>query len=98
MATSKQIRERIVQLIRDKEFTQDELMKVFEHMIHEGILDTKNIIGLFEYLGNDILRCKTKMSYSRQINPRTGKKYSYNAHQFQRIRAKIDTVDFIVCE
>jgi hypothetical protein len=82
MATSEQIRNRIITLVVGNEFNKDDLLQVFSQLVHEGILENEDIIKIIKYLAEDILQVQTKISLKNRINSKTGKNYSYNAHQF----------------
>jgi hypothetical protein len=47
-------------------------------LVHEGILDNKEIIKIVQYLFNDILQAKTRTLYSKSH------KGCYNSHQFAK--------------
>ena len=96
MATSEQIRYRIVDLANNKEFNKDDLLHIFAYLTHEGIIDNDDIIETVKYLLNDILQAKTRTEFAKQINPRTGRKRSYNAHKFAKKKFLLSNVEFIV--
>lgn len=54
--------------------------RLFE-CIHKNELSNKDLVKIITHL-MDILNAHTRISYSNEINPRTGKKRSYNAHKF----------------
>lgn len=83
MATSEQIRNRIIELVKDEQFLKKDLLQIFAQLVHEGILDNNEIIDIVKYLFEDILNAQTRTSYANSHkNKFTGKKLSYNSYQF----------------
>lgn len=96
MATSEHIRNRIIEVVKNNQFSIDDLLQVFSQLVHEGELENKDIIKIVQYLHNDILNAQTKASHRKQINPITGKNYSYNSHQFMKgERYTLSDIEFI---
>jgi hypothetical protein len=91
MANSEQIRNRIVELVKNNEFKKLDLLQVFSQLVHEGVLDNKDIVKIVQYLFNDILQAKTRTKYSKVHDG------SYNKHQFAKgERFKLCEKEFIV--
>lgn len=78
MAKSEQVSNRIVELVKNNEFEISDLLQIFSQLIHEGILDNKDIVKIIQYLFDDILQAKTRTKYSEVHNG------SYNKHQFAK--------------
>ena len=78
MAKSEQVRNRIVELVKNNEFEISDLLQNFSQLVHDGILDNKDIIKIIKYLFDDILQAKTRTKYSKARNG------SYNKHQFAK--------------
>jgi hypothetical protein len=72
-------------------------LDVISQLVHERIIDNRQIIELVKYLVNDILQARTKVDFAKRINPRTGNKRSYNSHQFAKgERFFLSNTEFIV--
>lgn len=96
MVNSEQIRNRIVELVKNNEFDKSDLLQVFLQLVHEGILENKDIIKIVKYFMDDILNAQTKVSRTKLINPRTGKEYSYNSHIYTKEdKFEIKGIEFI---
>ena len=78
MATSEQIRNRIVELVKTNKFNKSDLLQVFSQLVHEGILANYDIIKIEEYLHNKILQAKTRMELKNNYGG------SYNSHQWKK--------------
>jgi hypothetical protein len=57
--------------------------RLFE-VIHNGELNNQDLVKIVSRIINDILNAQTRASYRDRINPKTGKKYCYNSHQFAK--------------
>jgi hypothetical protein len=78
MANSEKVRNRIVELVRNNELEKSDLLQVFSQLVHDGILNNKDIIKIIKYLFDDILQAKTRTKYSKAHDG------SYNKHQFAK--------------
>ena len=56
MATSEQIRNRIVELIKNNEFDKSDLLQIFAQLVHEGILE--NVDEVKQLIQNNDLKSK----------------------------------------
>lgn len=91
MATSEQIRKRIVELVKKNEFTKEDLLNSISHCVHDGVINNNDIIEIVKHLVNDILNAQTRVSYKNLHN-----KGSYNAHQFAKgERFELRGIEFI---
>ncbi len=82
MATQEEIRERIVELIKEKKFSVDELLNTIHELYHDNIISIDDLIKIIKYFVDDILDCTTRSGRTERINPRTGRKYTYPAHKW----------------
>ena len=78
MAKSEQVRNRIVELVKNNEFEISDLLQIFSQLMHDGILDNKDIIKIIKYLFDDILQAKTRSGYAKS------KGKWYNSHPFAK--------------
>ena len=74
--------------------TSNELRLSIEESIKDGSLNFDDTVKLFEHLGKDVLRIKTRAAYGR------AKGKCYNAHQFAKgPRIVFSGIEFITdCE
>ena len=71
------------------------IKRLFE-FIHKNELSNKDLVKIVTVIVEDILNAHTRISYSNEINPRTGKKRSYNAHKFAKgERFELRGIEFI---
>jgi galactitol-specific phosphotransferase system IIB component len=79
MATSEQIRNRIVELVKNNGFDKKDLLQVFSQLVHDGVFENEDIITIIKYLHEDILNAQTRTSYAKNHG-----KNAYNSHQFAK--------------
>jgi len=63
--------------------------RLFE-CIHNGMIDTPDLVQIFEVIGNDYLNCKTLSNYARN------KSISYNGAKLQKNTTKVNGIKFII--
>jgi len=63
--------------------------RLFE-CIHNGMIDTPDLVQIFEVIGNDYLNCQTLSNYARNNG------ISYNGAKLQKNITKINGSKFII--
>lgn len=63
--------------------------RLFE-CIHNGMIETPDLVQIFEVIGNDYLNCQTLSNYARN------KGISYNGAKLQKNITKINGTKFII--
>ena len=82
----------IIQNIEPME-TPNKSVRIRERLfecIHNGVIDTPDLVQIFEVIGNDYLNCQTLSNYARNMG------ISYNGAKLQKNTTTINGMKFII--